>query len=138
MDAAFSVSRPKLADSSATLNPDPIKHLINTDRHTGPTELVSALGHPWHGPMSDTRRGREVVRCIGRHGTSREQGCADRRDATVAAQTDVNPGGLPIEVFDGTRPECSLVRRSKRQSRWTQRCRKVRGTSLHAAMQLQA
>lgn len=42
VDAGFRVSRPKLVDALATLNSDPIKHLINTHWHTDHTD-----GNEW-------------------------------------------------------------------------------------------
>jgi non-heme chloroperoxidase len=55
--------------------------------------------------------GGEVVRYVGRHGTSRVA-----KVLTVGAipplmlKTDANPGGLPIEVFDGLRASLSADR----------------------------
>jgi non-heme chloroperoxidase len=57
--------------------------------------------------------GGEVARYIGRHGTTRV-----RKAVLVSAvpplmlRTDSNPGGLPLEVFDGLRVN-SLINRSK-------------------------
>ena len=67
-------------------------------------ELIEALDLNNVVLVGHSTGGGEVVRYIGRHGTSRVA-----KVLTVGAipplmlKTDANPGGLPIEVFDGLR-----------------------------------
>ena len=68
-------------------------------------ELIEALDLHDAVLVGHSTGGGEVTRYIGRHGTSRVA-----RAVLVSAipplmlKTDANPGGLPIEVFDGLRP----------------------------------
>jgi len=68
------------------------------------SELLEALGLAQAALVGFSAGGGEVARYIGRHGTSRVA-----RAALIAAvpplmlKTEANPGGLPIEVFDGIR-----------------------------------
>jgi hypothetical protein len=52
-------------------------------------------------PLHRRRRSRPL--CRPRQARPRRQGGADRRRAAVMVKTEKNPGGLPIEVFDGFR-----------------------------------
>ena len=56
--------------------------------------------------------GGEVSRYIGRHGTERVAGPSSRAVPPFMLKTDDNPGGVPIEVFDGLRAG-SLADRSQ-------------------------
>jgi non-heme chloroperoxidase len=91
---------------------------------------------PWHGNEMDTYAddlaalvaaldlrdavhvghstgGGEVARYIGRHGTDRVSGAVlVGAVPPLMLKTDANPGGLPIDVFDGLR-EASLADRSQ-------------------------
>ncbi len=75
--------------------------------------LIEALGLTEVALVGFSTGGGEVVRYIGRHGTSKVS-----KLVLVSAvppfmlQTDDNPGGVPIEVFDGIR-ENSLKDRSQ-------------------------
>jgi non-heme chloroperoxidase len=77
------------------------------------SELVSALELKGATLIGHSTGGGEVTRYIGRHGTSRVA-----RAVLVGAvpplmvKTSANPGGLPIEVFDGMRA-ASLANRSQ-------------------------
>jgi non-heme chloroperoxidase len=76
-------------------------------------ELIQALNLKGVTLVGFSTGGGEVARYIGRHGTSRVA-----KAALISAvpplmlQTDTNPGGLPIEVFDGIRA-ASLANRSQ-------------------------
>ena len=55
--------------------------------------------------------GGEVTRYIGRHGTSRvAKAVLVSAIPPLMLKTDANPGGLPIEVFDGLRASLSADR----------------------------
>ncbi len=61
--------------------------------------------------------GGEVTRYIGRHGTGRvAKAVLLGAVPPLMLKTDANPGGLPIEVFDGIRASTFNDRRS---SSWT-------------------
>ena len=74
-------------------------------------ELIEALDLHDVVLVGHSTGGGEVVRYIGRHGTSRVA-----KVLTVGAipplmlKTDANPGGLPIEVFDGLRASLAADR----------------------------
>ena len=71
------------------------------------SELIEALGLKGGALIGFSAGGGEVARYIGRHGTKRVA-----RAALISAvpplmlQTVANPGGLPMEVFDGIRRGC--------------------------------
>ena len=55
--------------------------------------------------------GGEVARYIGRHGTKRvAKAVLIGAVPPLMLKTEANPGGLPIEVFDGSAPRCSADR----------------------------
>ena len=57
--------------------------------------------------------GGEVARYIGRHGTKRvAKAVLISAVPPLMLKTTANPGGLPIEVFDGLRAKCSPIAHS--------------------------
>lgn len=67
-------------------------------------ELVQALDLRDAIHVGHSTGGGEVVRYIGRHGTSRvAKAVLIGAIPPLMLKTDANPGGLPIEVFDGIR-----------------------------------
>jgi non-heme chloroperoxidase len=70
-------------------------------------------GQPWHDAVlvGHSTGGGEVTRYIGRHGTSRvAKAVLLSAIPPLMLKTDANPGGLPIEVFDGLRASLSADR----------------------------
>ena len=67
-------------------------------------ELVLALGLTQAVHIGHSTGGGEVVRYIGRHGTSRvSKAVLVSAIPPLMLQTSANPGGLPVSVFDGIR-----------------------------------
>src|SRR5271166_1937157 len=67
-------------------------------------ELVNALGLKGAVHVGHSTGGGEVARYIGRHGSSRvAKAVLIGAVPPLMLQTDANPGGLPISVFDGIR-----------------------------------
>ena len=88
-------------------------------RGAGPHATRSMVGH--------STGGGEVARYIGRHGTARvAKAVLVGAIPPLMLKTEANPGGLPIEVFDGIRAE----RRSPtaRSSSRTSPCRSTATT----------
>lgn len=86
VDAGFAVSRPAISDALTSINPDPIKHLINTHWHTDHTD-----GNEWL---------HSAGAAITAHENTRKRLAVDTRvegwDYTFPA---VSKGALPTTVF---------------------------------------
>ena len=86
VDAGFAVSRPAISDALTSINPDPIKHLINTHWHTDHTD-----GNEWL---------HSAGAAITAHENTRKRLAVDTRvegwDYTFPA---VAKGALPTTVF---------------------------------------
>jgi non-heme chloroperoxidase len=74
-------------------------------------ELIEALDLHDAVLVGHSTGGGEVTRYIGRHGTSRvAKAVLVSAIPPLMLKTDANPGGLPIEVFDGLRASLSADR----------------------------
>jgi glyoxylase-like metal-dependent hydrolase (beta-lactamase superfamily II) len=86
VDAGFAVSRPAISDALASINPDPIKHLINSHWHTDHTN-----GNKWL---------HSAGAAITAHKNTRKHLAVDTRvegwNYTFPA---VPAGALPVKVF---------------------------------------
>ena len=89
VDAGLGVSRPRVSDALASINPDPIRHLINTHWHFDHTD-----GNAWlHASGASI---------VAHESTKRHMETATRVEAWDYTFPIAPPGALPGVVFSGS------------------------------------